>query len=188
MSIWNPSRPSEIRVRLRTICGHWPCYPDGVGILIGDFILCEPEEGLFHVATQTFSDGDPGSTAVLGSVFPDALEVAQPNYTRKEASADGTLRILSRIDRAFVNIPVSEARDFRCGAQTVDDFGTSVCDPRVGSRNLLFLFPFLKGDVGNAISCGRSDLVRATPTSHGARLPCGGDRHEGIPQQTSRCV
>ena len=32
------------------------------------------------------------------------------------------IRTLSVIDRAF-NIPISEARDFRCRAQTVDDLG-----------------------------------------------------------------
>ena len=27
----------ELRLRLRAIYGHWPCYPAGVGLLVGDF-------------------------------------------------------------------------------------------------------------------------------------------------------
>ena len=52
-----------------------------------------------------------------------SLETAQPNYSRKEASADGALRVLSRIGTAFVNVPMAEARVFRCRVQTVDDLG-----------------------------------------------------------------
>ena len=93
-----------------------------VGILIGDLDICEPEYGRFDEASHTFSDGDPGGTAVFRSTFPHALEIAPPNCTRKDVSADGILRTLLRIDRAFINIPMAEARDFRCRTQTVDYF------------------------------------------------------------------
>ena len=60
-----------------------------------------------------------------GSVpfFPYALEIAQPSFTRKDATADGTQRTLSRIDRAFINVPIAEARDFHCHSHVTDNLG-----------------------------------------------------------------
>ena len=57
----------------------------------------EPEEGRFNVWNQTFTDGDPKKTAVFHSFFPHVLEVAQPDYTRKDSTALGIIRTLSRI-------------------------------------------------------------------------------------------
>ena len=39
---------------------HWPAYPYGVGVILGDFNICDPEEGRFNVWNQSFTDGDPG--------------------------------------------------------------------------------------------------------------------------------
>ena len=47
----------------------------------------------------------------------------QARLTRKEAAPDGTLRVLSRIDRAFINIPIAEACDFHCYSHVTDDLG-----------------------------------------------------------------
>ena len=52
-------------------------------------------------------------------IFPYALEIAQPNFTRKDAAAGGMLRTLSRIDGAFINVPMVEARDFYCHSQSI---------------------------------------------------------------------
>ena len=49
---------------------------------------------------------------LLRSFLPHVLEIAQPDFTRRDATADGTIRTLSRIGRAFINLPVAEARDF----------------------------------------------------------------------------
>ena len=48
------------------------------------------------------------------SFFPHVLEIAQPDYTRRDATALGVIRTLSRIDRIFINLLVAEARDFHC--------------------------------------------------------------------------
>ena len=45
---------------------------------------------------------------------PHVLEIAQPDYTRRDSTAFGIIRTLSRIDRIFVNLPMAEARDFHC--------------------------------------------------------------------------
>ena len=59
----------RLRERLRLITPHWPSYPNAVGIILGDFNICEPEEGRFNVWNQTFTDGDAGKTAVFHSLF-----------------------------------------------------------------------------------------------------------------------
>ena len=71
-------------------------------------------EGRFDVWNQTFTDGDKGKAALFHSLFPRVLEIAQPDYTRRDSSVNGVKRTLSRIERAFINIPVAEARDFHC--------------------------------------------------------------------------
>ena len=52
----------SFRERLRLIALRWPCYPGAFGVLIGDFNICEPEEGRFNVWNQTFTDGDAVKT------------------------------------------------------------------------------------------------------------------------------
>ena len=59
----------RLRERLRLITPHWPSYPNAVGIILGDFNICEPEEGRFNVWNQTFTDGDTGKAALFHSFF-----------------------------------------------------------------------------------------------------------------------
>ena len=65
---------SSIRIGLRS-------YPNAVGIILGDFNICEPEEGRFNVWNQTFTYGDAGKTALFDSLFPYVLEIAQLVFT-----------------------------------------------------------------------------------------------------------
>ena len=94
-----------------------------MGIILGDFNICDPEEGRFNVWSQSFTDGDPGKTAVFHSFFPYVLEIAPSDYTRKDSSAVGNIRTLSRIDRIFINLPMTEARDFHCSSHVVENLG-----------------------------------------------------------------
>ena len=64
----------QLRGRLGIIHPYWPAYSPGVGVILGDFNNCDPEEGRFNVWNQTFTDGDPGKTAVFHSSFPYVLE------------------------------------------------------------------------------------------------------------------
>ena len=99
----------QLRGRLRLIIHpHGPADPSGVGIILGDFNIRDPEEGRFNVWNQIFTDGD------CVPFFPHVLEVAQSDYTRRDATALGVIRTLSRIDRIFINLPMAEARDFHC--------------------------------------------------------------------------
>ena len=89
------------RGRLRLIHSHWLAYPSGVGIILGDFNICDPEGGRHNVWNQTFTDGDPGKIAVFHSFLPHVLEVAQSDYTRRDSTALGVIRTLSRLDRIY---------------------------------------------------------------------------------------
>ena len=80
-------------------------------MIIGDFNICEPEEERFSVRNQPFAEGDAEKTALFRTFFSHALEIAQPNFTRKDFAADGTPCTLSRIDRACINVPMAKARD-----------------------------------------------------------------------------
>ena len=40
-------------------------YPEGFGMIIGDFNNCEPEEVRFIVRHSTFTEGDAGKTAMF---------------------------------------------------------------------------------------------------------------------------
>ena len=66
----------QLRDRLHLINPHWPSYPNAVGIILGDFNICDPEEGRFNVWNQTFTDGDQRKTAMFHSFFPHVLEIA----------------------------------------------------------------------------------------------------------------
>ena len=91
-----------------------PRYPEELGFIAGVFNICEPEEGRFNVWNQTFTDGDAENASVFRSFFPHVLDIAQPDFTRKVSAADGTIRTLSRIERAFINLPMAEAPEFHC--------------------------------------------------------------------------
>ena len=104
----------RLRERLRLITPQWPPYPGAVGIIMGDFKICEPEEGRFNVWNQSVTDGDTEKGALFHSLLPHVLETAQPDYSRRDSSVIGIIRTLSRIDRIFINLPVAEARDFHC--------------------------------------------------------------------------
>ena len=88
----------QLRGRL-VLFTHTGLHIPVVWFFLGDFNICDLEEGRFNVWNQTFTDGDPGKTAVFHSFFPYVLEVAQSDYTRRDATALGVIRTLSRIDR-----------------------------------------------------------------------------------------
>ena len=85
----------QLRGRLRLIHPHWRAHPSGVGIILGDFNICDPEERRFNVWNQSFTDGAPGKTAVFHS-FHTSLRLPKSDYTRRDSTALGVTRTLSR--------------------------------------------------------------------------------------------
>ena len=61
---------------------HWLAYLSGVGIILVDFNICDPEEGRLNVWNQSLTDGDSGKIVVFHSFFPHVLELAQSLITR----------------------------------------------------------------------------------------------------------
>ena len=55
----------SLSARLRLITPRWPHYPDAIGVIMGDFNICEPEEERFNVWNQTFTDGDTRKAAIF---------------------------------------------------------------------------------------------------------------------------
>ena len=65
-------KPEVTLRQLRADCliyPHWLAYPNGVDIMLGDFNICDPEEGRFNVWNQTFTDGDLRKIAVFHTSF-----------------------------------------------------------------------------------------------------------------------
>ena len=50
----------QLRGRLRLIHPHWPACSSVVCVILGDFNICDSEEGRFNVWNQPFTDGGPG--------------------------------------------------------------------------------------------------------------------------------
>ena len=100
-----------------------------MGIILGDFNICDPEEGRFNVWNQTFTDGDPGKTAVFHSFFPHVLTVAQSDY----------------------NLPMAEARDFRCSSHVVENLGKKTIPSDRAAVRLVIQKPTPRGDQNKRI-------------------------------------
>ena len=112
----------RLRGRLGLIHPHWPAYPTRVGIILGDFNICDPEEGRFQCLEPDIHRWRPGKDCCV-PFFQNVLEVAQSDYTRRDATALGVTRTLSRVDRIFVNLPMAAARDFRCSSHVFENLG-----------------------------------------------------------------
>ena len=150
----------HLRERLRLITPHWPSYPNALGIILGDFHICEPEEGRSNVWNQTFTDGDAGKTAMFHSFFPNVLEIAQPGYTMRDSTALEIIRILSRIGRIFINLPVAEARDFHSYSHVFEYLGNrTIPSGRAAVRLLSFRSRLIEDNSANAFQTGCSNIT-----------------------------
>ena len=115
--------------------------------ILGDFNICDPEEGRFNVWNQSFIDGDPGKTAVFHSFFPHVLEVARSDYTRRDATVLGVTRTLSRIGRIFLNnLPEAEARDFLCCFDVFENLRKKTLPSDHAAGRLVIQKPTHRGD------------------------------------------
>ena len=146
---------------------------------MGDFNMCEPEEGRFNVWNQTFTEGDMGKAAFFHSLFPGVLEIAQPDFPRRDSSVNGVFRTLTRIDRAFINLSMAEARDFHCYSHVFVNLGKRTRPSDHAAARVVNQTTRLVGDTrANAFRVGcrnipfsvqswnRSMTITGTLTSH----------------------
>ena len=79
-------------------------------------------------------------------LFPHVLEIAQPGFTRKVSTADGTARTLSRIDSAFINLRMAEARDFHCSSHVLENLGERSIPSDHAAVRVVFQKPTVRCD------------------------------------------
>ena len=72
----------QLRGRLGLLHPYWPAYPTGVGVILGDFNICDLKKDDSMFWNHTFTDGDSGKTAVFHSFFHMSLRL--PNLTAQE--------------------------------------------------------------------------------------------------------
>ena len=147
----------HLRGRLRLIHPHWLAYPDEVGIILGDFNFCDPEEGRFNVWNQTFTEGDPGKTAV------HVLEIVQSDCTRRDSKALGIIRTLSRIDRSFINLPMAEARYFHCFSHVFENLGNRTIASDHATVRLIIHKPKIEDTRANVFPAGCLNIPFSVP-------------------------
>ena len=147
-----------------------PCALQGWAFFLEISILAIQKKFIPKRNFRRFSGGDPGRASVFRAILPQVLEIAQSNYTRKDVPIDGGIRTLSRIGRAFINILVVGAREFRCGAHTVDGLGdrllpddhtasrTAIQEPASGAQELATIQAWLSK---HAVFCSALSVHKA---------------------------
>ena len=97
----------QLRDRLRLIHPHWAAYPYGVGVILGDFNVCDPE-GRFNVWNQTVTDGDPRKIAVFHSFFHTSLRLLNLIPRAGSPQSLGSHVLFQGL------IVFNQSRDFQC--------------------------------------------------------------------------
>ena len=128
----------QLRERLRLISPHCPSYPNAVDIILGHFNICEPEEGRFNVWNQTF-------TRQHSFICPHVLEIALPDYTRRDSTDLGIVRTSSRIARIFINLLIAEVRYFHCYSHVFENLGNWTIPSDHAAVRLVIQKPTIRG-------------------------------------------
>ena len=99
----------ELRQLLRAAAARWPTYPDGLGFLVGDFNIYNPDEGRFNPQPGLQRWRRQPHRRPPHRLSSRSVELAQPNFTQRDERRDGSLHTRSRIDRIFVNLPMVDS-------------------------------------------------------------------------------
>ena len=92
--------------------------------------------------------------------FPHVLEIAQPDYTRKDSTALKIIRTLQRIGRIFINVPMAEARDFHYCPHVFENLGNRTIPSDHAAVRLVIQKPTTRGHQSKRIPCWMSILKR----------------------------
>ena len=140
----------QLRGRLGLLHPHWPAFPNGVGIILGDLNICDPEEGRFIVWNQTFTDGDAGKTAVFHAFFHTSLRLLNLITQGRTPQPLGSYALFQGLIVFFINLPVAEARDFRCSSHVFENLGNRTISDH-GAARLVIQKPTNRGHLSKRL-------------------------------------
>ena len=105
--------PELILKILRLITPHWPHYPDTIGkvMVTSIFVSQRKEDSMFGIKLSPTVTWGKLPHFTLHLLMFSKLHSLTFQGTPQSV---GITRTLSRIDRAFINIPMAEARGFHC--------------------------------------------------------------------------
>ena len=92
------------------------------------------------------------------SFFPHVLEVAQSDDTKRDSTALGVIRTLSRIDRIFINLPMAEVRDFHCYSHVFENLENRTIPSDHAAVRLVIQKPINRGHHSKRIPSWMSKL------------------------------
>ena len=141
----------SLRERLRLITPHWPHYPDAIGTIMGDFNICEPEEGRFNVWNQTSPTVTRERLPYFILCFLMFSKLPSLIIQMRDSSVNGAFRTLSRIDGTFINLPMAEARDFHCYSHVFENFGPRSIPSDHAAVRVVIQKPTIRGHQGKRI-------------------------------------
>ena len=106
---------NQLRGRLCIIHPHWPAYPCGVGVILGDFNICDPEEGS-PMATRE---------RLLCSIlsFPTSLRLLNLITRGGTPQPLGSYALFQGLILFLNKIPLAEVRDFHCFSHVFENLG-----------------------------------------------------------------
>ena len=102
--------------------------------------------------------------ALFHSLFPRVLEIAQPDFTRRDSTVDGVLRTLSRIDRAFINLTMAEARDFHCYSHVLENLGERSIPSDHAAVRVVIQKPTIRGQTHSELDVQTSRFLLNSET------------------------
>ena len=160
----------QLRDRLHLIHPHWPSYPNGVGIILSGFNICDPQEGRVNVWNQTVTNGDPRNTAMFHSFFHMFLRFVNlitrggiPQPLGSYAFCQGliVLSIYLWLKHEIFTVTLTSSRTWEIGpfyassfkSQQIEDTRANVFP--AGCPNILFSVPFCSSFTTTTISARR---------------------------------
>ena len=141
----------QLRERFRPIAPHWPSYPNAVCIIWVTSTSVSQKKDDSMSGTRHSPMATRERMQCFIPFFPRVFEIAQPDYTRRDSTALGIIRTLSRIDRIFINLPMAEARDFHCYSHVFENLGNRSIPSDHAAVRLVIQKPTPRGHLSKRI-------------------------------------
>ena len=114
-----------LRERLRLIAPHWPPCPNAVGIIMGDVnISVSQQKGGSMCGTEPSLTVTRERPPCFIPFFHMSSRLLNLTALGGTPLFIGIIRTLSWIDRIFINLPMSEVRDFHYHSHVFENLGS----------------------------------------------------------------